>query len=432
MEENNKNILVISVHTWNDEGGSNTLQNLFKQFDPANIYSVYTRADFPKSKFCNNFYQIREISLLRRLFIRKEKVGSVVPSNSAKENVKTLQENKVKKIYKQVSSPLFTFMRELLWLTDYWKEESLKNYIKNSNADTVFILVSSVIYSNRIALYAKELLPKSKVVIYFVDDSYTYAAAAKSFFGIWHRYMLRSTLKKLVQKASDVFVISPKMKREFDRSFSISTKILTKSIDPITIKNSTNNLSNNKIIKLLYVGNLLYGRNTELFNLAQHISEYNTKYGVKFQFDIYTQTTPSTADISKFNKYQNCSLNKPVPYSEVERLQSQYDILIYPESFRARYIRITRLSFSTKATDYLASGKMIWAIGPKHIAPMEYFATNHCALVSTSRATIFKDLGKIANDKVNSEELIKNARKCCMLFHDEEQQGLIFRNAVYN
>jgi hypothetical protein len=188
MPGNEINILVISVNTWNDEGGSNTLQNLFKNFNPENIYSLYARSDLPNSSFCSNFYQISELNLLKNVFKKTVNVGSVVNPKNNTGNEITIQENKIKKIYKSKSNSFLTLLRELLWLTNNWKEEKLKEYIQEASIDTIFVLVSSFIYSNNIALYAKELSPGAKLVLYIVDDNYTYKASLRSFFSFIHRF----------------------------------------------------------------------------------------------------------------------------------------------------------------------------------------------------------------------------------------------------
>lgn len=418
MSKNKNNILVVSVNTWNDEGGSNTLQNLFKNFDPKNLYSLYARSDFPNSRFCSHFYQISEINLLKRVFNNSVKVGSVVNSINRSGYKITVQENKIKKLYKSNRNSFFKLLRELLWITNTWKEDSLKEYIQTANIDTIFVLVSSFIYSNKIALYVKDLLPNARLVLYFVDDNYTYKASSKSIFDVTHRFFLRKTLDRLVSRSSDLFVISSKMKKEYDSLLKRQTILLTKGVRTNEIIEYPS-LSNEKI-KLLYVGNLEYGRLDELMYLAQHVNEANQKYDNPIQFDIFTQTELPENTIEQFNSQKNCKINKAIPYSQVKGLQAKYDILLYVESFKNKNVRATRLSFSTKATDYLSSGKPIWAIGPEDIASIEYFKMNKCALVTSSRNNISEDLVNILKYPDSLKDYITNAFECCKLFHDEE------------
>lgn len=425
-----KNILVISVNTWNDEAGANTLQNLFRHFESDNIYSLYARSDLPNSRFCSRFYQIREISLFKRIFSRTVKVGNEVKSFNSKGDRNTTQEAKAKKIYSSINNSFFTCLRELLWNTNTWKEDTLRDYIFKANIDTIFVLVSSFVYSNRIALYVKELVPNAKIVMYFVDDNYTYQAASKSLFGLIHRYCVRKTLNKLVKNASHLFVISSKMKEEYDLYFNRQTTLLTKGVNIDNLKVDNKILLNTEKIKLLYVGNLLYGRFEEMCILAEHVDELTKKYGDKIQFDIYTQTILSNRNILLFNSFANCTIHKSVPYSQVNQLQEKYDILIYAESFKKRYRRATRLSFSTKVTDYLSSGKVIWAIGPEQIASIDYFKKNNCALVSTSRESVQSDIEKILLNPTELSFYAKNAVTCCQLYHDEKVLASRFVEAM--
>jgi hypothetical protein len=77
------------------------------------------------------------------------------------------------------------------------------------------------------------------------------------------------------------------MKKEYDSLFNKQTILLTKGvvIDDIIEYPLTEGM-----IKLLYVGNLQYGRFEELMNIAQSVNEANQKCKNRIQFDIYTQT----------------------------------------------------------------------------------------------------------------------------------------------
>ena len=46
--------------------------------------------------------------------------------------------------------------------------------------------------------------------------------------------------------------------------------------------------------------------------------------------------------------------------------------MLFAEAVDGEAAKISRLSFSTKLTDYFASGKCIFAVGNEDTAPMEY------------------------------------------------------------
>ncbi len=100
------------------------------------------------------------------------------------------------------------------------------------------------------------------------------------------------------------------------------------------------------------------------------------------------------------------------------------------ESFKNKNVRTTRLSFSTKVTDYLSSGKPIWAVGPDEIASIEYFKMNDCALVTSSRKNIKDDIENIVNYPERLNDYVKNAIECCKVFHDEKILSKKFMNVM--
>ena len=58
----------------------------------------------------------------------------------------------------------------------------------------------------------------------------------------------------------------------------------------------------------------------------------------------------------------------PVPASDVERIQSDSDVLVHVESLSKFESLEVRLSFSTKIVDYLMRKKCILAVGNKEVA----------------------------------------------------------------
>lgn len=416
----NIKVLVTSIMAWDDQSGDNTLQNIFEGFNPDNIYSLYVRSDIPDTKYCNHFFQISEVSLIKRLFNKNVVVGKEFNSENvcienkiAKKYIS--EEKKISSYFKKYRNYLLILLRELLWSFGGWKSKDLDNYIDKSNADVIFVLVASWIYINNVTLHAIERSGK-RVIPFFVDDNYTYKATSPSFLGYFHRYLLRKKLKKIVNASSEILVISPKMKREYDNIFGINSHIFTKGVDfnKVVIPQYVLHTP----IKMMYAGNLLYGRLDVLSAIASAVSKINQNF-VRVQLFIYTQTEISNQVKSKLEYPDSSFLMGTVPYSEIRRIQSESDILIYPESFKSTFQRITRLSFSTKITDYLSSGKCILAVGPLDIAPIEYLKDNDCAVVVSNLDEVYSELNKLLKDELLIYKYAEKALECCKINHDK-------------
>src|SRR5690606_16737246 len=102
--------------------------------------------------------------------------------------------------------------------------------------------------------------------------------------------------------------------------------------------------------------------------------------------------------VDKLNQYLCIKYNKAIPNDQLLERVMTSDILLHIESFRKKFKAKTLRALSTKIPDYLASGKLILAIGPSGIESIEYLRKNKAAY-------IISDIDKIYVSILN---LIKN------------------------
>ncbi|MHC5718057.1 MAG: glycosyltransferase, partial [Nostoc sp.] len=70
-----------------------------------------------------------------------------------------------------------------------------------------------------------------------------------------------------------------------------------------------------------------------------------------------------------------------IPYEELNQYLQQADLLLVGSSFIPEYAHFTRSSVQTKLTDYMASGRAIFACGPRYSACNQFVKTWKCGLV---------------------------------------------------
>ena len=169
---------------------------------------------------------------------------------------------------------------------------------------------------------------------------------------------------------------------------------------------------------MVYTGKLIIGRWLSLAKIAETLGDIN-KNGTKIELDIYT-TDVLTAEQEKALNRNGCSVKGALTLDEVQEVQKQADILVFVESLEEEFKYTARLSFSTKITDYLKSGKCIFAVGDKEIAPIDYFNRYDSAITATSYEEIGEKL-KILVDDVNLiSEYSKKAYDCGKEHHNIE------------
>lgn len=411
-------VLVVSINAWRDNTGINTLIEFFKCWDNNKIAQIYMRSAKPKTKVCNKFFQISENSVMKSLLKRSIKTGVVVENEtegSDEVNNALEEENKIYSRKKSKLLPLLTLCREIVWAFGKWKTKELNEFIDNFDADVLFIPVYPTIYMGRIQKYIIKRTGKP-VVSYLADDNYTYRAIAKDPFSIIHRFFLRPYVKYIVKNSKKLLVIAPKQKEEYDRIFGTDSEILTKGIDFSTIPYEEKPL--NKPIKMVYTGKLIIGRWLSLAKIAEALGEIN-KDETKVELDIYTTDSLTEEQKIKLNR-NGCSVKGALTLDEVQAVQKQADILVFVESLEKEFRYTARLSFSTKITDYLKSGKCIFAVGDKDIAPIDYFNRYDSAVTATSYDEIGLKLKELINNKEKITEYSKKAYDCGKEHHNLE------------
>ena len=270
------------------------------------------------------------------------------------------------------------------------------------------------IHFNRICRYAKKITG-AKSIGYFWDDNFTFKQSNKLGLKLF-RVFQRSSLKKLAKNTDAFWAITDMTKKEADAFFNVDCTVVTK---PLKKQATYTDWELSEPIKILYTGNLQIGRDRSLVKVVNALKEIN-KDGVLFSIDAYTKTQLSD-EIKAQLDCEFCKVHEPIPQSEVLKLQEQADILLFLEDVDGADAKTARLSFSTKITDYLSSGRCIFAIGCMDTAPMQYFLENQSAIIATTHQEMLDAFNNIIKDKQIVKEYAKNAYDCGLKYHNKEK-----------
>jgi len=411
-------VLIVSRAVWEDNRGtSSTLTNLFSDYGADRLAHIYIETKIPNTKCCDHFFQISEFALIKRLFNFRIKTGRETHNGETVQNAEILQtakkESGIMSYVRSHRSYLFSFLRELLWAFNGWKSKELCQFIVDFKPDVVWVDGSPLILMNRLGLYVKRIANKP-CAHFLQDDAYTYKScsgwASKIF-----RCAIRPHIKRLVKESSTVFVASPKMKEEYDAIFGINSIFLAKGADFSTHQDIEHTL--NKPLRLVYLGQVIYGRIYSLISLSKVLQAIN-KDKVKAQLFVYTNNAISDELKKQLLAGNSTFLVPPVPYNEVANVIHDADIVVFVESFERKYKNVARLSFSTKLCDYLSSGRAILAVGPEDIAPMNYLKDNKAAFVCISCEEIAPTLETATNNPDLVQQMATQSYACAKRNHD--------------
>ena len=400
-----KKILIISISAWNSKVGADTWPTLVGGLNPDNIASISLREDPPDSLACNNYFVLSENKVIKSILKRKIKTGRRVERCLSEENVSSdLVEHNLR--YQKMGKKrgfFGLFAREVVWKLGKWKTKELDEFIELFNPDVILYSMEGYIHLNRICRYVKKKT-RARAIGFFWDDNFTYKQTNRLGSKLF-RFFQRRSLKKLAKQTDAFWAITDMTKKEADEFFGIDCTVVTKPLKKDAVYQDW---QVGEPIRILYTGNLQIGRDRSLIKVVEALKEINREK-IFFQVDVYTKTQLSE-EVKAQLDCGFCMLHEPVPQSEVLKIQEQADILLFLEDIDGPDAQTARLSFSTKITDYLASGKCIFAVGCMDTAPMQYFLDNQAAIIATTPTEMVEKFRAVLGNK---ELLWKYARQAC-------------------
>ena len=391
----------------------NTFLNVFEDFPDVQFFSVYTKNGYPDSSI-ERAFQITDKQLLKRLLHRTKTVGRTVPERDGQENAPA-EDKMVTFARKKRYIPMF-WAQSLLWLPPYWKSEALHTFLDEVQPDLLFTILSDSVPLNKLIWHIQGYLQKP-LVVYAWDNNYTLQLGLTSPLVFLNRCINRHYMRKTVQKAEQLYVISEIQKQDYEKAFGVSCKILTKSADfsgepPVKTQY-------NSPLQLVFTGNIGTNRWKSLAIIAEALEQINQN-GVRAQLRIYT-ATPLTAKMEKALKKGDSSfIMGSVPANEVPKIQEAADILVHVEALDLKNRLAVRQSFSTKLVDYFKAARPILAVGPREVASIDHLIRNDCALNGETVEEVRSALESVLENRGKLDELSKKAYACGKRNHNAE------------
>ena len=383
----------------------NTFLNVFEDFPDVQFFSVYTKNGYPDSSI-ERAFQITDKQLLKRLLHRTKTVGRTVPERDGQENAPA-EDKMVTFARKKRYIPMF-WAQSLLWLPPYWKSEALHTFLDEVQPDLLFTILSDSVPLNKLIWHIQGYLQKP-LVVYAWDNNYTLQLGLTSPLVFLNRCINRHYMRKTVQKAEQLYVISEIQKQDYEKAFGVSCKILTKSADfsgepPVKTQY-------NSPLQLVFTGNIGTNRWKSLAIIAEALEQINQN-GVRAQLRIYT-ATPLTAKMEKALKKGDSSfIMGSVPANEVPKIQEEADILVHVEALDLKNRLAVRQSFSTKLVDYFKAARPILAVGLREVASIDHLIRDDCALTGETVEEVRSALESVLENRGKLDELSKKAYAC--------------------
>lgn len=407
-----------------DSNEGNVLINLFEN-QPMELANIYCKPGVPDKDICKGRYFQLTDKMALKYVLKHEKMGQLVTAEEAKsvkeEAPKAQKENKkFYDFFRGHNWEIFYLGRELLWSMADFRNEKLDAFVEEFAPDVIF---APLCYSRYVLRLHQYVIQKAGclAVTYIYDDLYSLKQLRFSPIYWCNRFLLRAEIRKALPYYKFAYTMTEQQAAEYENMLNISMKVLRKAGPGNVVAKVPH-----EGIRLIYAGGTYYGRDMTLTYVADTVRALNQR-GVKTQLDIYTSSPMKQKLQKKLDDGECCHVHDVVPFSELQNLYAASDIALHVESFEKKNALLTRLSFSTKIVDCLASGCAVVAICPDMNAGWQYLRDEEAAICidDVNRVSeILSDL--IMNDKI--EAVSQKASECLKANHDYT----IIREGLYS
>lgn len=392
-------ILFISQAAWDNKNSfGNTVSNWFegKEWEKDSFIHFYTRKNKPDNNLIINYYNLSVIDILKGILKLNIK-GKEFSINEIKEESKeeVIEKKRIAQLHRSKRNNFIYFIYELIWGSSIWFNKSFKRFLIKNSPDVLFAFATNQYILWPIIKYLKKNT-KCKIVLFIADD--VYGSIEHTVY--YRKFYLKKLFENCLLNADKLYAVSEEMAELYSKRFKKNVEVLYKGCD-LSLKEKK--ILGNPI-KIVYAGNLLWGRENILHQVALELEKIN-KERTKIILEIYTGATITRELEKKLNIGVSSKIMGSRPYNKIKEIMNNSDIVLHVESFEEESKKLVKYSLSTKIIDCLQSGVQVMGIGPSEVSSIKY-------LKKIDGTIVIENIEKLPNVlKIildNKEKIIKN------------------------
>lgn len=415
-------ILLITAEEWNDYVyGNGVLTNWFTGFD-AEFAQIYTSPGLPNNKVCSKYFQIDERQMVKSLY-SNTKAGREVkmPTNEREQDAakSNAQRKGIYGIFKKLSLWMHTpivMLQDFIWMTGRYDKAALQRFIDGYKPDVVFCP-----QLGNPKMWRLEKLVTGMTDVPFVaftgDDEASYQQVSKSPLFWLRRWYCHNGLKNSVKIFSHYFMHSKEQAQDYTNEYGVPTSTLYKCGD---FSNEFVKKSVGSPIRLVYAGRLYCNRWKTLAEIGKALHEIN-KHGERMVLDIYTQEALTNEQRKALSPENSVYMKGSVNPQQLKEVYRNADIALHVESMDKKNRLATRVSFSTKIIDLMASSCAILAVCWNRHCGYQYLRDNDAAFCVDNYSDILPMLQRIVDNPSLVQNYAQKAYECGRKNHTREK-----------
>ena len=415
-------ILLITSEEWNDFVYCNgVLTNWFEGF-PAEFAQIYVSPGQPNNHICRKYFQITDAQMLRSI-VGGPKAGKEIQMQTDTQQLEATKINArrkgvygfMKKLSLWCRTPVVA-LQDAIWAWGKYDKEAMAKFVNDFNPDIVFcprMVNPKLIRLERLV----RTMTKAPFVAFTADDEASYQQYEWSpLYWIRRWYMHRIFEKHVPGFYKHYWTFSEEQAVDYSRLYGVPTSTLYKCSDfPETfIARKVNNP-----IRMVFAGHIYCNRWKSLAAIGDALKEIN-KDGLKMVLDVYTidELTKKQAQVLSPDRFIN--MKGAIPPAKLTEEYQKADIALHVESFDKKYRLATRVSFSTKIIDLMATGCAILAVCWNHHAGYQYLKGHDAAFCVDNFEDILPLLQKIVDNPPLVQKYARKAYECGKQNHSRE------------
>lgn len=354
-------ILLITDEVWNDRVfGNNVLQNWFEGMEDVEIAQICATPGRPYNSVCTRYFQLTDMMMLRSLAgPRAGRAFSVSVDEMAQapQTRNYIVESRFYTFMKRISGMPVKLFRELLWNMGRIDRKALGEFVARFKPDVVFcprLLTWKLMRLEK----AVAKLTGAPFVAFTGDDEASFRERNFDPLFWLNRLAFRKAFGRHCRLYSHYFMHSADQAREYHAEFGVDTSTLFKCGN---FQDEYWPKELEEPIRMVYAGRLYCKRWKSLAEIGKALRTVNSD-GVHMVLDIYTQDTLNDEQRATLSAENYIYVKGSVNQRQLREVYRAADIALHVESLDMKFRLATRVSFSTKIVDLMASTCAVMAL----------------------------------------------------------------------
>lgn len=404
-------ILLITDEIWNDRVfGNNVLQNWFEGMPNVEIAQICATPGRPFNTVCTRYFQLTDSMMLRSFFGPKAGRAFTTSIETMAQKPQTrnyIAESKFYTFMKKISGPPVKLARELLWNIGRLDRKALDKFVSNFNPDVVFcprLLTWKLMRLEK----AVAKITRAPFIAFTGDDEASFKEYCFDPLFWLNRFAFHKALAKHSKLYSHYFMHSADQVEEYRKDYGVSASTLFKSgsfpeqFSPKPI---------GEPIRMVYAGRLYCNRWKSLAEIGKALRAINQDKE-RIVLDIYTQDILTDEQSIVLSPENFIFLKGSVNQQQLRDVYKNADIALHVESLDKKFRLATRVSFSTKIIDLMASTCAILAVCWNQHTGYKYLKDNDAAFCIGDYTDLLPTLTNICNNPSLIQEYAQKAYEC--------------------